>query len=255
MNKYHFEYALGISGGLNEPGKVFAELADSSIKNLEIPGGWLDSSDFSDLLVSSPQFKIIGIRDILSPSITGSVADLHENIITGFLEQILLLQKQCKPITERFTLDIGLNASVQNPAQCTRRALLLKRMAPAIYRDGFIVNIPVRIPSVSKISAAQYAAVLRDSMCGQIKLALNIYPHETASAGEPIEFLKEYRFLMDTVSFVYEPEIGNVLVPELLEPWFNALKELGYAGPVIFRPRVSTAENLLHAAKTLPVFA
>jgi len=91
-------------------------------------------------------------------------------------------------------------------------------------------------------------------MCSRINLAINIHPHETLKLGTPYELLEEFRFFIDSISFVYEPETGNTLVKKLIDPWLDALAKLDYTGEIIFHPRVSNLENFRKSVDNLTKF-
>ena len=251
MNNNNFDFAIGIPSSITDISQCLKIIEESGFKNVEIPGIWVESTELPTLLHDSG-LTIIGATDLIESSVSTSIADYNETIRNGFIEKMRILTNILENINiGRFTLNPGVDAVFTHPSKVLNRSTLMKYIAPDLYRKELKMNIPVRVPSVSEIKAGQYATFLRDTMCGNIKLAINIHPHEPLKSGTPSELLEEFKFFIDTISFVYEPETGNALVKQVVAPWLKTAAELDFVGPVIFRPRLSRTENMIETLTAL----
>ena len=75
-----------------------------------------------------------------------------------------------------------------------------------------------------------------------LKLAIEIHPHEFRKKQNPVDVLKPFKYKIGMFSFIYEPEAGNYLVDKLLTPWLDALQDLSYSGVIVFAPLTSKPE-------------
>jgi len=254
-NEYpDFDYAIGISSSIKDIDQCLRYLNESPFQNIEIPGVWLDTMGVIEKIDNS-QLNIIGVTNLIEPSVSASIADYNESIQQGFIEKLILLMDRLESFhIDRFSIDTGFAMIFKNSEQIEKRVSLLKNIAPYLYRKNLDMLVPVRVPSITTIPKGKYASLLRNSMCSNIKLALNIHPHETIKMSTPSEILEEFRFFIDTISFIYEPEAGNTLVKKLVEPWLEVLRELDYEGTVILHPRVSTLNSLTQSVQNLSKF-
>ena len=248
------DFALGISQSIQDIDQCLQSIDGSGFQCIEIPGTWLESPGAVRKINNSP-LHIVGVTNLIESSVSASIADYNENIQQGFIEKLVLMMDNLADLqVDRFSIDTGFEAIYNNPEKVLQRVSLLKNIAPYLYRKNINLVIPVRIPSVSAIQKGKYASLLRNSMCSNIKLALHIHPHETIKMGTPAELLEEFRFFIDSISFVYEPEAGNSLVTKLVEPWFEALEKLDYQGMVVLHPRVSNLDNMITSLRKLSHF-
>ena len=92
-------------------------------------------------------------------------------------------------------------------------------------------------------TGAQYRQFLNNLVINNIAFSLDIHPHELAGKEfSPENILRMLRFDIGIVRFIYEPEIGNHLVPKALTPWLDYLHHIAYHGDIIFCPAGGDAE-------------
>ena len=250
MNYSNFNFSLGISPSVSDISQCLQLLDNSFFENIEIPGTWLESHDLESALERT-SLNITGVTNIIEASVAASIADYNDTIKNGFIEKVYLLLNKLDDL--RITcssIDPGVATQFASDTKTAERAALLRRIAPKLYTKDAIMNIPLRIPSVADIPRGGYVNFLQKTMCGKIRLAVNIHPHERISRT-PAEILEEFRFFIDTISFIYEPETGNLLVRKVIDPWLEAAEKLDFTGPVIFRPIVSGSDKLAEAAENL----
>jgi hypothetical protein len=250
----NFNPAIGISSSIKDIDQCLHTLEESFLYDIEIPGVWLDTPGILDKIEES-KLNIVGVTNLIESSVSASIADYNKTIQQGFIEKLILLMNRLEGLyIDRFSIETGFETIFKDPNKVAKRVTLLKNIAPYLYRKNIEMVIPVRIPGISEIPRGKYASFLRGSMCSNIKLALNIHPHETLKIGDPYKLLEEFRFFIKTVSFVYEPETGNTLVKKLIDPWFEALAKLDYEGDIIFHPRVSNLGSLIKSVENFTNF-
>lgn len=256
MKNNNFDYTIGISSSgisslTTDISQCLSKIEDSTFEDIELPGNWVENSDLPNLLENS-FLNVTSVTNLIESSVAASIADYNDTIRNGFTEKVCLLINRLENIQAyKFTINTGIETVFSDHSKILNRSTLLQKIAPHLYRKNIQMNIPVRLPSASERPKGKFVTFLRDTMCGNIKLAINIHPHEAIKQSTPVEILEEFRYFLDTVTFVYEPETGNMLVEKVITPWLDALKGLNFCGPVIFRPRVSSLDNLAVSLKNL----
>lgn len=251
--KHELKFGISLSGGLNEWVPAL-KIIDVSIFDLvDLPGAIIDSrlkrtsfdtADSDIFKTFSPEkrnFEITSVSDISPATIAGEVADQNSKIINDFVEKIRHSMNELQKLKiNTCSLNISPETVFNNEEKREKRVKLLKRITPFLYEYKINLSIPVRIPAVAEINVKTFPSFIREAMSPNIKLALNIYPHEIKNQHPPNELLCPFRFLMNSVNFIYEPEAGNFLVDKLMDPWFDLLEEYQFQGAVMFIPRTSS---------------
>ena len=231
-------YVLAVPARLDPDGAGILKYISEQFDALELPEPILSAPAFDNTL------KTANITDIVPKSVSAGVSAQTKPIKEEFTQ---LLQKALGKAhsinVSSMSIDFGLEKSQPGDQNHTEKVNFLKSIAPDLYRSGVKIRLPSRLPNASGLEATSIPAFIRDSMCGMFGIELNVHPHEMLNTP-PLEHVAKYRFLMDSIAFVYEPEAGNFLVDKLLEPWFKALDEIYFEGDIVFKPLVSTWENL-----------
>lgn len=256
MNKSELKFGISLIDEMERYIDAMKIIDISLFDLIELPGGYLDARRernsfdstndiFSAFDENKRRFKVISVSDIATANIAGEMSEQSTKIQNDFVEKI---RAAIVNLTElnitQCTLNISPENSFANPEKRKNKVKLLKKIGPLLIENGITVSLPVRIPAAIGIDFTQYPAFLRETMCPNIKLALNIHPHEIKDKHEPLDQLKPFRFLMDSISFVYEPDSGNFLVEKLLKPWFEILEKFQFSKPVFFVPRTASIANL-----------
>ena len=197
---------------------------------------------------------LYSVRNIIPLSVSRSIADQKEAVITGFLNELEKRTDLLDTIeADYFTLDMGIENSVgsEDSEAFRNRISLLARMAPLLYRQSVRLALPVRIPSVLPEPNIAFSEVLKGSLCGKISLIMNIHPHEPAILGQYNELITPFRFYTENISFEFEPETGNTMVTQFVKKWVETLMELNIPERIIFRPRLTSIDSLEECASKL----
>lgn len=251
MAKEELKFGISLIGEIAkyiDPMKII----DVSIFDLvELPGAYLDARRernnfnsandiFSVFDEEKRRFKIVSISDVAAANITGEMAEQSKKIQTDFIENMRIAIDDIHKLgINRCTLNISPENSFENPEKRKNKVNLLKKICPLLIEKEMAVSLPVRIPAAIGVDFTQYPMLLREAMCPNLKLAINVHPHEIKDKHDPMEILRPFRFLMDSLSFIYEPDAGNYLVGKLLDPWFKILQELNYTGTIFLVPRTT----------------
>lgn len=256
MEKTELQFGISLMGGIEKYIDAMKIIDISIFTRIELPGAYLDNrrernsfDSQNDLFTVFNQekrrFQVISVSDIAAANIAGEMDQQSKKIQDDFISNmrkaiddlITLHIKQC-------TLNISPEDSFSNETRKRAKIKLLKKICPLLIEKGITVSLPVRIPSATGIDFSNYPSLLRETMCPNFKLAVNIYPHEIKNDHIPFDLLRNFRFLMNKVSFIYEPDAGNYLVDKLLNPWFKVLEEFNYDKTVFFTPRTNNIVTL-----------
>ena len=203
----------------------------------------LDTMENDIFKVFSPgkrNFEVVSVTDIAPASIAGEIYGQSPKIIDNFVENIHASVYELNKLNIRScSLNIAGENIFANPEKRQGTIKILKRISSILYEKKITLSLPVRVPATAGNSQDNYPVLVRETMSPFVKLAVNIHPHEIKNQTDPDELIGPYRFLMNSVSFIYEPEAGNFLVPKLMDPWFELLIQYRFAGPVIFLPRTA----------------
>ena len=259
LNK-KFTYIPGIKSLGNDLNAVFKVIQLSSFDALLVSSDlfeWLDSrndksSSWSKFDLDQANFKILSVLDIVPQGIASEVAYQNKPIVRDFINNIdCMLDK---------LLNLGINScslnlSLENAFKVSEKEKLtldlLKKISPYLIRKKVTMLLPVRIPSIYPVDFNRYSLFIRKVMNPDLKLVIEIYPHEFRVKQNPIEVLKPFIYKIGMVNFIYEPEAGNYLVDKLLISWLDALEELSYEGVVVLTPRTAKAEVFANELKKL----
>ena len=246
-NKIGLSYAYGPEDWEETLGNINRKI----FSGVEIPGDFLDRKNISDEFKSAGM-EIFNVRDPLPRSITGTIYGQMPNILEKIQKQFSTTLKkvsgcQCPNVSLDFGIDLALGTR-------ERRDFIInfiKQAVPALYGEKICLCLPARIPMAPPATAENYFSFLRDTMYGGIRFSADIYPHDPMKNASFEELIRWYRFDMNIVRFVYEPEAGNLIVEKILEAWFSVLKNVSYGGPIIFCPKISSASHFIRESERL----
>ena len=247
MKRKDLKFAISLSGGIKEWVSALKIVDSSPFDKVELPGACMDDnlkSPDCDILKNFPEdkrtFEVVSVTDIAPATISGEIADQNSAIIDNFIKNIRISLDKLERIgIAQGTLNISPENAFENEEKHVKQIKLLKQIIPTLSDKRLKLSIPVRIPSVNNTDPGNFPAFLRETMSPNIKLAIKVHPHEIKNQNSPENLLQPFRFLMTSISFVYEPEAGNLLVDKLLDPWLNILEKHIFPGIVVFVPRTA----------------
>ena len=236
---------MGIPATLDIDGEGALKFISESFDGLELPEPLLRSPNVDNSL------NVVNITNPMPKSVVRGIPYQSNTIKEEFFNLLLGIFSIMNEINvNSLTLDLEIDASTLETSKKEQMILFLKTLGAHLYRHNIKVRLPLRIPAPPDGKISSIPSLIRKSMCGMFRIELNVHPHEMLNES-PLEHIHPYRFLADSISFVYEPEAGNFLVDKLLEPWLKALNEIDFQGDVIFKPMVSTWDNLDNAVDGL----
>jgi hypothetical protein len=231
-------FVLAVPPILDPDGVEVLRFISEPFDALELPDSIISSSAFDETL------PVANLTDILPKSVSREIPLQSKAIKVEFSELLIKTFGKIRPFgMSSLTIDFGLDDCREDATNYEQQVDFLKSLAPHLYRNEVKTRLPVRVPRVSEAPATRVPDFIRDSMCGLFRVELNVHPHEILNSP-PLDHIAEFRFLMDSIAFVYEPEAGNFLVEKLLSPWFGALNDILFEGDIVFKPLVSTWESL-----------
>ena len=238
-------FVLGVPPRLDPDGAEMLRFVGDSFDALELPEPLFASPGFDKTL------NVSNLTDIVPKSVSRGIFKQSRPIKDEFIALFIkAFDKTGGMSLNSGSLDLGLDDASPKSPDGELKTAFLKSLAAHLYRNNLTTRLPTRLPRHDEPPTSPIPAFIQASMCGLYRAEVNVHPHELLEA-EPFELLRPFRFLAESVSFVYEPEAGNFLVEKLLAPWFEALDELSFEGDIVFKPLVSTWENLDDAVDAL----
>ncbi|HCE43760.1 MAG TPA: hypothetical protein DET40_09445 [Lentisphaeria bacterium] len=217
----------------------------------EIPGEFLDVKNISDEFKSAG-LDIINVKEPLPLPVARSIYGQDRKIVDKIKKQLGLLLKIISGFPcSNVSIDFGIDLAVTNQEKKNSLIGFIKEMTPALHKEGICLCIPSRIPMPPPATSEDYFTFLKETMYGGIRFSADIYPHEIQKSANLADLLRWYRFDMNIVRFIYEPEAGNLLVEKIIANWFEVFEKISYRGPVIFCPKISTSAHFIRECSRL----
>lgn len=246
-NKMGLSYAYGPEDWESTLGNINQDV----FSGVEIPGDFLDFKNIANEF-KSIGMEIFNVRDPLPKSITRNIFGQSPNIMGKIRKQLSMILKTMSAYPcSNMSIDFGIDIAFESREKRDFIIAFIKQTTPLLHRAGICLCLPARIPATTPTTEENYFSFLMDTMHGGIRFSADIYPHEPLKNRSLEELLRWYRFDMNIVRFVYEPEAGNLIVEKTLEAWFAALKSLSYEGPIVFCPKISSAAHYIRESERL----
>ena len=249
------DFVIGVSDGVIDPAVALAAVAAAGFGGVEIPGEWLEDDRVDaarrSIAIGPPVMEVFNI----APSaVASNVAAQSPAVIDAFLEKMgRMIDRAVSVGAESVSLDIGgLVDSSGNSETRASNVALLKRLCHHLVRKETRLLLPVRFPPPSpNVGIDGWTAVLRESMCPNIRLKMEVHPHEPGGDAPPDELSAPFLFLTDSACFAFEPETGNSLSNALLAKWLGKLSPDIFRGRLVIRPRCSSDASFETAVEKL----
>jgi hypothetical protein len=230
---------------------TLGNISHNVFSGVEIPGDFLDCKNISDEFKSNGM-EIFNVRDPLPQSMARTIYGQTPNIVDKIQRQLsMTLKKVSAYPCPNISLDFGIDLALGNQERRDFIVAFIKRAVPALYNEKVCLCLPARIPMPPPATAEGCFSFLRDTMYEGIRFSVDIYPHDPMKSPTLEELVRWYRFDMNIVRFVYEPEAGNLIVEKTIEAWFAVLKSISYGGPVIFCPKISSSSHFIRESERL----
>ena len=250
-NNFKNQMGLSYACGPEDWESTLGNINQKIFSGVEIPGDFIDCKNISNEFKSTGM-AIFNVREPLPQAITRTIYGQTPNIMEKIQKQFsMTLKKVSSYPCPNVSIDFGIELALENRERRDFITNFIKQAVPVLYAEKVCLCLPARIPMVPPATAEDYFSFLRDTMYEGIRFSADIYPHDPLKNRSLDELIRWYRFDMNIVRFVYEPEAGNLIVEKILEAWFTVLKSISYAGPVIFCPKISSASHFIRESERL----
>ena len=252
-----FGMALASSGVPVDKLADFLVLPDA-FSAVELPVELLERKEASYLLARVLRgFRSVQIGSIIDSDVARNLPFSSESLFQEFAaytEKMLTLFHSIGIRT--VTFDPRMNDILNDSRTLNATLHLLKLIAPVLNRTGMTLLLPFSLPCADSELPGRLVQFLRRSMIPELKVRLDIKPHEiprklTVPSVLAGTLLLEVR----SVLFRYDADAGNVLLPAHLLPWLEALGIRGFSGSWLVAPSSKDAARLpaeaLHFADVL----
>ena len=250
--KNNLQFGISISDKIEDIKGALLAIKNSNFNSIILPGSTIDNKStqtlesykqilYGDIDSECPPPHIALVNDLTLPNISREVATQSRNIIDNFLVHF---KNNIKILNEfniqQCSINIAPENDFKNPEKRAQKIALLKRLSPLLIGDNITLLLPVRIPLDDSVDIDDYITFLRDVMSPNIKLSLNIHPHEIRDLEIIAKSISKIRYFLNAVTFIYEPETGNALVKKLILPWLEELEKICYNKPIFLLPRTTS---------------
>ncbi|MBO4631958.1 MAG: hypothetical protein J5858_08555, partial [Lentisphaeria bacterium] len=133
-------------------------------------------------------------------------------------------------------LDFSLLQLLENDSGLRQVRLLLRQLHPVLQETGMTVLLPVRLPLPDSGLCVKITDFLRSEMIPNLKLRLEIHPHEFKQDFCPEEAAGTFRLETRSVLFCCNADSGNRILRAHLSPWLRYFSLTGFPGPYFFCP-------------------
>ncbi len=248
---YKFNFGISLVYGPDQMAQSLKGLPREVFSGLEISGQSVENESVLQKL-GGAGFAVSNIRNVFDSSLTSIISEQPDRIAEDFRTRFSsFCEKAAECGASTLTMDFGFDSAFEKPIIEAPRIEFVKSLAPLIHNADFRLLLPVRIPSAPGSSAVFYNSIIRKVMSDRVRLSIDIYPHEIVRGFQPDEALRPYRFTMELLRLVYEPEAGNILVEKTIRQWLEPLAALDYDGTVVFCPKMKDPASFTNEASRL----
>lgn len=205
---------------------------------IEVPAEVFDTftAPFSGKL-NNAKFADIHCGGILEYQLSRNIAFCDRHIQDEFIKQAENVLDRLKRHSIKYaTLECGMNSVLGDEKASGNIMHILQKLSPTLLKSGIVLLLPFRIPSQTDVGAENMMKFLRDCLTPNVKVRLDIHPHELSRDFSPSEYAGLLRFETRSVLFIYDADSGNRLISAHMEPWLDYFEPLGMAGPFLVCP-------------------
>ncbi len=217
-----------------------------SFSAIEIPVEILEQQEASYLLARAlRKHKNVQMGSIIDINIARNLPYSSESLFQEFAayaEKILMLFDSIGIRT--VTFDPNMNDILNDERILNSMLHLLKLIAPVLNKTGITLLLPFTLPCAEPEMPGKLIQFLRRSMIPELKVRLDIKPHEiprklTVPSVLAGTLLLEVRSIL----FRYDADSGNVLLADHLAPWLETMNNYGFSGSYLCAPHSRNAEH------------
>lgn len=228
----------------------FSELL-KGFRAVEFPVEILELKEASKLLAGAINgFQYLHIGSIIDREVACNLPYASESLYSEFAvytEKIMSLLGSIG--IQTVTFDPGMNSVLTDPRTLASALRMLNLIAPVLQRTGITLLLPFSLPCRGKETPEKLVEFLRTSMIPNLKVRLDIHPHDIPRGRTlPDQLAGTLLLEVKSVLFRYDADSGNVLIPEHVKVWIERFHALGFHGPFMAAPASGGAGRFLHEA-------
>ena len=255
LNGYYRKVCFGFaSARLELTPDRFAECADrKNFPAAELPFEFLSGRPEKELEKLRKRYRLLHCGNLLTPSLSTLILDAGSNMQREFVRTCTGIFKRMKELQlPAGALDFSLVQTLQDDQRRKILAGLLRKLHPVLQETGITLLLPVHLPLPDPALREKITGFLRDTMIPQLKLRLEIYPHELKQDFSPDGLAGTFRLETGSVLFCCNADCGNRLLRQHLTPWMRYYALTGFPGPFLFCPfsqdnRLAATESELYS--------
>lgn len=248
------EFAAGSAFGIAyaAAGVPASRLADSLVFSdvfsaIELPAETLELKEASSLLARVLRsHRLVQTGSIIDSDVARNLPFASESLFQEFAaytEKLLMLFHSIGIRT--VTFDPRMNDILDDERALNSMLRLLRLIAPVLNRTGITLLLPFPLPCPDSVRPMRLIRFLRESMIPELKVRLDINPHEIPrSQTVPSTLAGTLLLEVRSILFRYDADSGNILLADHLLPWLEAMNHYGFDGSWLAAPASSGAGRL-----------
>lgn len=240
MRRYYAGTVFGFAAArTNLPAGRLSDVAEfKSFEALEIHHEQLDAMSVFRREQLLERYRVLHTGNLMDLSLCRNLVAAPKPIQDSFIDEAARILKQLKDLYQikTVTLDLSIGNALGDSGWRAVVARILRKLHPYLLENGQTVLLPFRIPVLSGCDAEQFAAFLRELMIPNVKVRLDIYPHELKKNPDPHTVAANLRFECRSVMFCYDADSGNRLLRAHLAPWLKYFALNAFRGPFFVCP-------------------
>lgn len=183
------------------------------------------------------RFNVIQAGSILETPLAYNILNTAESMQMDFVRTVAAaIRGLAGAGIECGTLHFSIVSALEDPARRKALARILHQLAPVLQETSRFLLFPVRIPSQKEEGVEVISSFLREMMIPNLKVRLDLYPHEMAHDFDPVKLAGTLRLETRSVLFCYNADCGNRLVRAHLMPWLRYFSLVSFTGPFLVCP-------------------
>ena len=239
LNNYYPKIRFGFAAGrVNLPSEMIEPCTDQhNFSTVELPFEYCSELTARACSKLKKRFSEIHCGNFFAPEQTSLILSAGRNIRNDFIRTCKSFFRDLAASGIRCgALDFSLVRILKEDGQIAIVSEILRKLHPVLLETGSSLLLPVRLPLPDPELMVKLSKFLRDQMIANIKLRLEIWPHELTPDFKPEKLAGSLRLETRSIVFCCNVDTGNRLVRPHLTPWLRYFALNGFRGPILFAP-------------------
>ncbi len=235
-------FGLALGHAAMDPASVPDFLTPGTFDAVEIPTDCFLRGDMEFLRrLASCKFRCVRAGHLMAPDLTREIPFLAENYRRDFVEQASIMVRTLKEAgASGAFLGLDMRRILGDDVAENAALEIIRRMIPVLYREGFELLIPYRIPFKSErdiMTPQLMGRFMRGTLSPLVKLSLEIHPFEVGAEDDKSALLGLLGCEAHQSVLVYDADSGLHIAPSQFRPWAELLERRLFRGPYLLCPR------------------